>query len=411
MAAQQSCARADGRGLVRELAYQVAEIAASSENTRIQQRWRDVNGLHKPDRAPVWCRPVGAWGEILPEDTLVCQDPWLRSIERRLKQILIKHDIGDDSPVEEYFSVPAILDRDPPNTWGVDVTRHMPDVAGGSWAFDPPLKSEPDFDRLVLPQFRYNATKTEEALSRSHALMGDILPVRRVCGPPLGATFCTYAAELRGLAQMMIDMAVQPELVHRLMAYLRDAVLRGMDFVEESGLLTHNNTGPMTCSDDIGAKSDDGKVNCKNLWCMANSQELDGVSPAMWEEFYLNYQKPILARFGLVGYGCCENLTHKMDGVLSIPNLRVFVSSAWTDLERVVNRVGTDYVIMWRQKASDVVFPDDVATIRRDLEQGCKQLQGFHYQIVLRELQTLSGHPDRLHEWTQAAVEIAHKYT
>jgi len=50
---------------------------------------------------------------------------------------------------------------------------------------------------------------------------------------------------------------------------------------------------------------------------------------------------------------------------------------------------------MWRQKASDVVFPDDVETIRRDLEQGCKQLQGFHYQIVLRELQTLSGHPDR----------------
>jgi hypothetical protein len=31
-------------------------------------------------------------------------------------------------------------------------------------------------------------------------------------------------------------------------------------------------------------------------------------------------------------------------------------------------------------------------------------------QIVLRELQTLSGHPNRLHEWTRAAVEMAHKY-
>jgi hypothetical protein len=37
-------------------------------------------------------------------------------------------------------------------------------------------------------------------------------------------------------------------------------------------------------------------------------------------------------------------------------------------------------------------------------------LQGFHYQIVLRELQTLSGHPNRLHEWTRAAIEMAHKY-
>ena len=130
----------------------------------------------------------------------------------------------------------------------------------------------------------------------------------------------------------------------------------------------------------------------------------------MWEEFYLNYQKPIFERFGLVGYGCCENLTHKIDGVLSIPNLRIFVCSAWTSLEAVQRAVGQEYVIMWRQKASDVVFPDDVETIRRDLEKGCKQLQGYHYQIVLRELQTLSGHPDRLHEWTRAAIEMAAKY-
>ena len=49
----------------------------------------------------------------------------------------------------------------------------------------------------------------------------------------------------------------------------------------------------------------------------------------------------------------------------------------WTSLEAVQNAVGQDYVIMWRQKASDVVFPDDVETIRRDLEEGCKQFQGF----------------------------------
>jgi hypothetical protein len=143
---------------------------------------------------------------------------------------------------------------------------------------------------------------------------------------------------------------------------------------------------------------------------MANSQEFDQVSPAMWEEFCLNYQKPILARFGLVGYGCCENLTHKIDRVLSIPNLRIFVCSAWTDLRTVLEKVGQDYCIMWRQKASDVVFPDDTGKIKNDLLQGAKQLQGRFYQIVLRELETLSGHPDRLHEWTRYAKEAAEKY-
>jgi hypothetical protein len=83
---------------------------------------------------------------------------------------------------------------------------------------------------------------------------------------------------------------------------------------------------------------------------------------------------------------------------------------AWTSLEAVQEAVGQDYVIMWRQKASSVVFPDDVETIRRDLERGCRQLQGYHYQIVLRELQTLSGHSDRLHEWMRAAIEMAETY-
>ncbi|MFN2157004.1 MAG: hypothetical protein ACK2UX_17355, partial [Anaerolineae bacterium] len=68
------------RDRVRALATRVAEIAASERNAQIQQRWRDVNALRTPDRAPVWCRPVGAWREILPDDALLCTDPWLRSV-------------------------------------------------------------------------------------------------------------------------------------------------------------------------------------------------------------------------------------------------------------------------------------------------------------------------------------------
>ncbi|MBL7199533.1 MAG: hypothetical protein ISS56_05250 [Anaerolineae bacterium] len=398
------------RALIRELARRKAELAASPENEGIRQRWRDVNALRRPDRAPVWCRPVGAWAEILPEEALACQDPWLRSIERDLHRTLIKHDIGDDSPVDGSYPVHAVLVPDPPNVWGVDVRRRRPDGVGGAWAYDPPLREERDFGRLVLPRFSFDALKTEEALSRAHGLLGDILPVEQVCDPPLGATLCTPAAELRGLSQLMIDLIASPHLVHRLMAYLRDAVLQGMDDVEAAGLLTPNNRGPMTCSDPVGSPPADGRLTCQNLWAMTNSQELDGVSPRMWETFYLDYQRPILERFGLVGYGCCENLTHKMEGVLSIPNLRIFVCSAWTDLARVVDRVGTDYVIMWRQKASDVVFPDDVGTIRRELEEGMRTLRGCHVQIVLRELQTLAGHPDRLHVWTRLAVEAATKF-
>ena len=398
------------RDCVRELTRQVAEIAAGKENEHIKQRWRDVNAMRRADRAPVWCRPVGCWPELLPEDSLQCTDPALRSIEHGFRRILVKHDIGDDTPVDLSFPVAASFKIDPPNVWGVDVARHAAPVPGGAWAYDPPLKTKADFERLRLPTFTYEEAATQEALSRADELLGDILPVELVCGAPLGATLCTAAADLFGLSGMMLSMATEPELVHRLMAHMRDGVLGAMRQVAEIGLLTPNNTGPMTCSDPVGPAPEDGDITYKNLWGAANSQEFDQVSPAMWEEMLLAYQMPILEQFGLTAYGCCENLTHKIDGVLSIPNLRTFVCSAWTDLDTVIDRVGTDYVIMWRQKAGDVVIPDDAGRIKRDLDEGMRRLKGCHVQIVLRELQSLFGHADRLHVWTECAKEAAAKH-
>ena len=369
-----------------------------------------MNALRKPDRAPVLCVPVGCWREILPEDQLQCTDPWLRSLEDGFRRTLFKREVGDDTPVESWYPVGAVFDCDPPNTWGVDIGHHLSSVAGGAWAYDPPLKTEADFDKLRLPRYTYNDAKTQQALSQAHDLLGDMLPVRRVCGPPLGATLCGPAAYLRGLNETMMDMAAEPRLMHRLMAYLRDAALGALQQVADTGLLTPNGRGAMMESDPFGPESVDGTYTYKNLWCMANSQEFDQVSPAMWEEFLLAYQRPIFEQFGLVGYGCCEDLTHKIAGVLSIPNLRMFVSSAWTDIAKVADACGTKYTIMWRQKASAVVFPDDVSGIRRHLDDGMRRLKGCYVQIVLRELQTLAGHADRLHVWTRLAKDAAARY-
>lgn len=401
---------------VRELARQVAELAASPQMETIRRRWRDVNALRKPDRAPVWCRPAGAWADLLPEESLLCTDPWLREVERELRKILIKHEIGDDSPVDPWFLVRAVLDVDPPNTWGVDVRRHMTDDPGGSWAFDPPLKTSEDFERLCLPRYTYNVRKTEEQLSRVNDLLGDILPARLICYLPIHPNLVTAAADLRGLGQLMLDMIAEPALVHRLMAHVRDAVLGCMRQVEEQGLLMPNHDGTSALeatlySEPLGPERPDGKVTYQNLWGYADSQEFDQVSPRMWKEFCLTYQRSVLEQFGLISYGCCENLTRKIDGVLSLPNLRVFICSAWTDLDKVIEKVGARRVIMWRQKASEVVFAEDPETLRPHLESGMRRLQGCYVQIVLRELQTLGGHLDRLHVWARLAKEVAEKYS
>ena len=399
------------RDLVCELARRVAEIAREPRMEAIRKRWRDVNALRKPDRAPVWCKPVGCWEEIIPERSLLCGEPWLREMENHFRQIIHKREIDDDSPVEEYFAVEAVFRQEGEHTWGVPVAHHESDAEGGAWGYDPPLKREEDFDRLRAPRFTYDDRATGRRMEQVEEVLDGIMPVKLVATVSLDATLGTPAADLRGLEQMMLDMAAEPRLLHRLMSFLRDGTLSAMDEIEVTGLLSANNIGAMMCSDLIGRPQADGRLTCRNLWCMTDSQEFDQVSPAMWEEFCLAYQKPILERFGLVSYGCCENLTRKIDGVLTIPNLRIFVCSAWTDLGVVLENVGGQYCIMWRQKASDVVLPDDTTKMKRHLVDGARRLQGRPYQIVLRELQTLAGHPQRLHEWSRLAKEAAERYS
>ena len=237
-------------------------------------------------------------------------------------------------------------------------------------------------------------------------LLGDILPVRVTSGMPLSALFNVYLDQLRGMASMLEDLAFRPQMVHRVMAKMLEGVLRSLRALEDSGMLTPNHFGPMTCSDPFGELLD-GKVGLHNLWISANSQEYQEVSPAMWEEFLLNYQMPVFQQFGRVQYGCCEDLTHKIGGLLRVPNLRVFVSSYWTDLDKVVEACGSDYTIMWRQLSADVTVSTDWDRVRNHLREGLRQMKGCYYQVVMREIQTLGPNPKSLHEWARMAIDLA----
>lgn len=397
------------RETVLALARQVVELAKSDEYEARRKRWRDINGLRKPDRFPVYCRPVGAWAELLPGNMLTCKDPFCRNIEYNFRMSLIKHEIGDDDPIEPYWTVGAAFDQHTPHTWGVEVKHIAPNTPGGAYRFDPPLKTEADFDNLRLPEWTYNEEKTKKSLAQMQEFFGDAMEVRLSGGVPMYPGLGGMAASLRGLDQLMYDMADRPDLVHRLMKHLQEGVYRAMKVSEDSGMLTLNNTGPMYCSDPPRSDAKLGNIKIKDVWGHTESQEFQEVSPAMWEEFLLSYQIPILSKYWLVSYGCCEDLTRKINGVLKIPNLRIFVSSAWTDLAKVAEAVGDRYTIMWRQKATDVVF-GDLDSIRKHLEEGMKIVKGCYVQIVLRELQTLNGKLNRLKDWASIAKEITAKY-
>ena len=396
--------------VVRDLAAQVMELATSEEYERRRQRWRDVNERRRPDRAPVWCRPAAAWQEILPQTSLVCTEPLCRKVEYAFRQHLYKDWVGDDHFVEPWWGVGASFRCDSPYTWGLQTHKSTGTTDLGGFRYHHPIQSPEDYEKITVPSYTYDQEVSERAASRMQDLLGEVMPVRVTGTPPLGPQLSVYLEQLRGMGPMMQDLAFCPELVHRAMAKLTEGVLQGLRVAEEAGVLTPNNDQPMTCSDSVNEPPASGPLRLHHLWVAANSQEFDQISPEMQEEFLLSYQKVLFQQFGAVQYGCCENLTQKIDIVLRIPHLRIFVCSFWTDLDKVIGACGKDYTIMWRQSSAQVTVNETLDEHREHLESGLRRLQGHYYQVVLRELQTLNGKPNRLRDWARMAIDLAEKY-
>ena len=130
------------RSCIRDLAFAVLEIARSRKNEETIKRWRDVNALRKPDRAPVLCKPGNSWPDLLPEGDLVCADPQLKEIERKLRHIIIRNEIGDDTVVFDYTPVEAQFVIDPPNIYGLDMKWRKRPVNGGAGSYMPAIRDE-----------------------------------------------------------------------------------------------------------------------------------------------------------------------------------------------------------------------------------------------------------------------------
>jgi len=211
----------------------------------------------------------------------------------------------------------------------------------------------------------------------------------------------------------MIDMIDRPEWLHQLLAFMRDGILRTHEQAEacgDWGLSAHQNQA-IPYADGLPAPAANVRgVKRSQLWYFAAAQEYALVSPAMHDEFLLQYQLPIMKHFGLTAYGCCEDLTRKIDILRQIPNLRRISVSPFANVASCAEQIGTDYVISYRPSPADMVGygfdPDRITTIlKRDLE----ALKGCQFDITLKDVETVQHDPTRIGKFVQLVKQLIEK--
>jgi hypothetical protein len=149
----------------------------------------------------------------------------------------------------------------------------------------------------------------------------------------------------------------------------------------------------------------------KDLWGLSESQETVSVSPAMFEEFVFPYQLPVISRFGLSYYGCCEPVNNRWHIIKQIPNLRRVSVSPWADEEAMAANLGHEYIYCRKPNPAYVSTKWDEALIREDLRNTLTLTKGQPVEFALKDVHTLAHEPWRLGRWCDIArEEIARIY-
>lgn len=399
--------------LLRELAREVAEIAAKDVQNERRELWRRHNSLVRT-RPLIDIRWMACAGEII-EPQLRCRDPFYRHHERSLRHMIFQDTLGDDFIVEPWITQGASYVLPEGGHWGLEVKRIRSGERRGAFRVDPPLKDLGDIEKLARPRHVINEEETARSADRLRDAVGDILEVNVDRAPfwrMWAGDISTDLAYLRGLEQIMWDMVDNPERLHGLLARMRDGVLAAHEEAEAAGdwrLCDHQNQSMPYSRELPGPKANSEPVRRKDLWVFAASQELTLVSPEMHDEFMLRYQIPIMEKFGLSAYGCCEDLTNKIDIVRKIPNLRRIAVTPVANVERSAEQIGGDYVCSWRPNPSETACcgfdPDRVRRIVTDAMDAFKR-NGCHVDICLKDVETVENEPARLGEFVRIVREV-----
>ena len=401
--------------ILRDLAQRYAEACSRDVYDERRELWRKHNSLVKT-RPLIYARWLAAWPEAQ-EAQLQCEDPFFRGHETFLRQMLFQDTIGDDYIIEPWIAQRASFVGPAEGAWGVKVGRIPSPEPGGAWKYDPPLKAPEDLARLVEPHHVIDEEATERDASRLQDAVGDVIevivdrsPVQQACRPDLS----TDLAYLRGLGQVMWDMADDPAWLHELLTFMRDGILAIHDEADAAGhwtLANHQNQAMSYAQELPDPQANGGPVKRDQLWAFSAAQEFALVSPAMHDEFMLRYQAPITEHFGLVAYGCCEDLTHKIDMLRQLPNLRRIAIAPVADVAKCAEQIQDEYVFSWRPNPAEMVCCGfDPGHVRKVVREAMEASQGCHVDITLKDVQTVEHDTGRIVEWTKIVREVADAY-
>lgn len=397
--------------IIRELAKRYMELACSEEQQAANRRMKATNDL-KLVRPPVLINEI-PWYQMDIDGELVClcQDPRAREIEGNLRRHLyMRKYFRADCLMDPFYRIPFTFEETG-NGWEVreeiipmDDTNHIV-----SHHYEDVLATEEAVEAFRMPEFILDPQKDEERVCFASDLLGDAMPVKLSGYGYLYFMPWDQIVRYRGMEPILFDFYDRPEHLHAIMEKMCAATNAKLDFIEKHAFVDDQVTELHCTPAAISGLEGRG---LKATWFRGAAQGFSTVSPAMHEEFELNYVRPIAERFAYTYYGCCEPLDNKLDVISKISNLRKVGVSPWANVEKMAERLGGKYVYSRKPNPAYVAHRTDPETIRAEIEETVKACirYGCPCDITLKDISTVSHRPENLIVWAQTVSDVLDEY-
>lgn len=395
--------------ILRELVKNYLDVCRDKRQDELRILWSRHNSMKKV-KPLIYVRAF-AWREM-PDSKCKIEDPFFAGYENILRESLFRSSFKDDFIFEPWLTVAATYRTE---GWGIEGSKICTeeDNTLTAWKEDYPIKDLQDIEKMKLPAHEIDEVKTAEEHERLFDAVGDMITINVDRGSAYRmwtADISTTLGHLRGIENLMLDMMDNPEWLHRLLSFMRDGILKAQKEAESAGdwgLCAHQNQA-MPYADELQRPAPNRNgVKRRDLWCHMSSQEYTLVSPAMQDEFLLQYQLPILKEFGLASYGCCEDLSAKIDILRQIPNLRRIAVSPFANVAKCAEQIGKDYVLSYRPSPADMVsYGFDEDRISKILRRDLNICRNSHVDVTLKDVETVQHDTSRIRKWTELTRNI-----